>query len=85
MVRYQHCSPRLIVDYLNGMTRTGRTLTFPDSTTLESRALAWLIDVDETTSVAETLALRQRSRWLRCCCRGPYHRHRSTPTPRMQK
>jgi Leucine-rich repeat (LRR) protein len=38
---------QFIVDYINNITLTGRTLSYPDDATPEGRALAWLIDKDE--------------------------------------
>jgi Leucine-rich repeat (LRR) protein len=38
---------QFIVDYINNITLTGRTLTYPDYNTPEGRALAWLIDTDD--------------------------------------
>jgi hypothetical protein len=35
-----------ILDYINSITLTGRTLTYPDPTTAEGRALAWLMTLD---------------------------------------
>jgi Leucine-rich repeat (LRR) protein len=42
-------SPRakFIVDFINNITLTGRTILYPDTTTPEGRALSWLIDDDE--------------------------------------
>jgi Leucine-rich repeat (LRR) protein len=45
-----------ISNYINAITLTGRTLTYPDLTTPEGRALAWLIhsDDDETDEMTGT-------------------------------
>jgi hypothetical protein len=37
---------QFIVDYINNITLTGRTLSYPDHTSPEGRALAWLIETD---------------------------------------
>jgi hypothetical protein len=51
---------QFIVDYINNITLTGRTLTYPDRATPEGRALAWLIDYDVGTSELDLVSLRQR-------------------------
>jgi Leucine-rich repeat (LRR) protein len=38
------------LDYINNITLTGRTLTYPDKTTPEGRALAWLIEEEEVAN-----------------------------------
>jgi Leucine-rich repeat (LRR) protein len=49
-----------ILDYLNGITLTGQTLSYADNVTAEGRAVQWLIDDDLGTVPSNELALRQR-------------------------
>jgi hypothetical protein len=49
-----------ILPYINGITRSGRTLTYPSSGSAEERAVLWLIDDDFGTAVDDKQSLRQR-------------------------
>lgn len=60
---------QFIVDYINNITLTGRTLTYPDYDTPEGRALAWLVDssdnngesaINRTFFKPNDVSLRQR-------------------------
>jgi hypothetical protein len=55
-------SPRasFILSYINNITLTGQTLKYPDASTPEGRALAWLIDDDVGTTEMDLVSLRQR-------------------------
>jgi hypothetical protein len=49
-----------ILSYINSITVSGRTLTYPSSSRAEERAVQWLIDDDLNTTVADKQSLRQR-------------------------
>jgi hypothetical protein len=49
-----------ILEYLDSVTLTGRTLSYPDNATAEGRAVQWLIDDDLSTAPSDELSLRQR-------------------------
>jgi hypothetical protein len=50
----------IILPYINGITLSGRTLTYPSSSSPEERAVQWLIEVDLGTAVDDEPSLRQR-------------------------
>jgi hypothetical protein len=49
-----------ILSYINSITVSGRTLTYPSSSSAEERAVQWLIEDDLNTTVADKQSLRQR-------------------------
>jgi hypothetical protein len=49
-----------ILSYINGITISGRRLTYPSRSSAEERAVQWLIDDDLGTDMADELTLRQR-------------------------
>jgi hypothetical protein len=49
-----------ILSYINGMTLSGRTLTYPSRSSAEERAVQWLVVEDLGTAVDDELSLRQR-------------------------
>jgi hypothetical protein len=50
-----------ILSYINGIILSGRTLTYPSSSSsAEERAIQWLVEVDSGTAVDDEQALRQR-------------------------
>jgi hypothetical protein len=55
-------SPRekAILEYLNAITLTEQTLSYPDNATAEGRAVQWLVDDDLSTAPSNKLLLRQR-------------------------
>jgi hypothetical protein len=50
---------QLILNYINEITLTGRTLRYPDDATPEGRAIQWLIDEALDVSPSDRLALRR--------------------------
>jgi hypothetical protein len=50
----------IILSYINSITLSGRTLTYPNGSTAEERAVQWLIDDDLDTAVNDKQSLRQR-------------------------
>jgi hypothetical protein len=50
----------IILSYINSITLSGRTLTYPSGSTAEERAVQWLIDDDLDTAVNDKQSLRQR-------------------------
>jgi hypothetical protein len=49
-----------ILSYINGITLSGRTLTYPSRSSAEERAVQWLVVDDLGTAVDDELSLRQR-------------------------
>jgi hypothetical protein len=49
-----------VLPYINGITLSGRTLTYPSRSNAEERAVQWLIDDDLNTKVSDEQSLRQR-------------------------
>jgi Leucine-rich repeat (LRR) protein len=49
-----------ILPYINSITLSGRTLTYPSSSSAEERAIQWLVEVDLGTFVDDEPSLRQR-------------------------
>jgi hypothetical protein len=49
-----------ILPYINSITLSGRTLTYPSSSSAEERAVRWLINDDLGTAVDDEQSLRQR-------------------------
>jgi hypothetical protein len=49
-----------ILTYINSITLSGRTLTYPSSSSAEERAVQWLIEDDLRTAVDDEPSLRQR-------------------------
>jgi Leucine-rich repeat (LRR) protein len=49
-----------ILSYLNSITLSGRTLTYPSSSSAEERAVQWLIEDDLGTAANDEQSLRQR-------------------------
>jgi hypothetical protein len=49
-----------ILSYINGITLSGRTLTYPSSSSAEERAVQWLVEDDLGTVVDDEQSLRQR-------------------------
>jgi hypothetical protein len=49
-----------ILPYINGITLSGRALTYPSSNSAEERAVQWLIEDDLGTVVDDESSLRQR-------------------------
>jgi hypothetical protein len=49
-----------ILSYINSITLSGRTLTYPSSSSAEERAVLWLVEDDLFTAVDDEQSLRQR-------------------------
>jgi hypothetical protein len=49
-----------ILPYINGITLSGRTLTYPSSSSAEERAVRWLVEDDLGTAWDDEQSLRQR-------------------------
>jgi hypothetical protein len=49
-----------ILSYINSITQSGRTLTYPSRSSAEERALRWLVEDDLGTAVDDEHSLRQR-------------------------
>jgi Leucine-rich repeat (LRR) protein len=55
-----HTRAGTILAYINGITLSGRTLTYPSSSSAEERAIRWLVEDDLGTAVDDEQSLRQR-------------------------
>jgi hypothetical protein len=52
---------QFIVDYINNITLTGRTLTYPDYDSPEGRALSWIIEDDDARNNEEENDISQNN------------------------
>jgi hypothetical protein len=55
-----HARADTILPYINSITLSGRTLTYPSSSSAEERAVQWLVEDDLGTAVDDEQSLRQR-------------------------